>query len=76
MARQYPRFLFSESNNTKSAGYFIMHTLEPRVLASVQKINDSWQIVPLKGETLSSVLLLDMQMWLVAQIKLGTLGIK
>lgn len=29
MAREYPRFLFSNPTNTKSQGPFVVHTLEP-----------------------------------------------
>lgn len=32
MARNYPRFLFSDPKNTKSEGPFIVHTLEPRFI--------------------------------------------
>lgn len=69
MARQYPRFLFSTSINTKSRGNYLMHTLEPRVIASIQRINNRWEIVELPDEHLTTVLLHDMQMWLKAQLK-------
>ncbi len=32
MARQYPRFLYSNPQNTKSKGPFIIHLLEPRLI--------------------------------------------
>lgn len=76
MAREYPRFLFSQSINTKHPGYYLIHLLEPRVVASVQRINDKWQIVPIPDETLTTALLLDMQMWLKSQLQLKTLPIK
>jgi hypothetical protein len=75
MAREYPRFLFSKSINTKHPGNYLTHTLEPRVIASIQKINNQWQIVPLPNEPLSTALLLDMQMWLKAQIQLRTIDL-
>jgi hypothetical protein len=35
MARNYPRFLYSNPENTKSKGPFIVHTLEPRVILKI-----------------------------------------
>jgi hypothetical protein len=34
MARQHPRFLLSSSTTGKSKGFFIIHTLEPRFIAT------------------------------------------
>lgn len=35
MARKYPKFLWSDPNNTKSQGPFIIHTQHPRFLVKV-----------------------------------------
>lgn len=35
MARNYPKFIYSNVTNVKSNGEFIMHTLEPAFLAKV-----------------------------------------
>jgi hypothetical protein len=35
MAREYPRFLFSDPQNTKSLGPFIVHNLHPRAIFKV-----------------------------------------
>lgn len=35
MARNYPRFLFSNPKNTKTPGPFIVHLLEPRLVFKV-----------------------------------------
>ncbi len=37
MAREYPRFLFSNPQNTKSKGPFIIHCLEPRLIFKFEK---------------------------------------
>lgn len=36
MQRLFPRFLFSNPQNTKSKGPFIVHTLEPRIILRVE----------------------------------------
>jgi len=36
MAREYPRFLFSNPQNTKSKGPFVVHTMEPRFIVRVE----------------------------------------
>ena len=41
MARQFPRFLFSNPKNTKTQGPFIIHMLEPNLLFKVE-----WGIKP------------------------------
>lgn len=38
MAREYPRFLFSNPKNTKSPGPFIVHCLEPRLIFRAENI--------------------------------------
>jgi hypothetical protein len=35
MAREYPRFLFSNPQNTKSKGPFVIHCLQPRLIFKV-----------------------------------------
>ena len=35
MARAYPRFLFSDPQNTKTPGPFVIHLLEPRLIFKV-----------------------------------------
>ncbi len=35
MARNYPRFLYSNPQNTKSKGPFIVHLLDPRLVFSI-----------------------------------------
>jgi hypothetical protein len=40
MAREYPRFLFSDPQNTKSTGPFVIHCLEPRLIFRVFKSNN------------------------------------
>lgn len=35
MARNYPRFIYSNPTNTKSEGPFIVHLLEPRLIFKV-----------------------------------------
>lgn len=36
MERQYPRFLFSNSNNTKTEGPFVVHLLYPKKLYRIE----------------------------------------
>ncbi len=35
MARNYPRYLFSDPQNTKSKGPFIVHLLDPRIIVKI-----------------------------------------
>lgn len=39
MARQYPRFLYSNSQDTKSKGHFITHNLDPVIICRVFKFD-------------------------------------
>ena len=48
MARQFPRFLFSDPQNVKNKGPFIIHTLEPRFIVRVSA-------APLYNEKLKTV---------------------
>ena len=43
MARNYPRFLFSNPSNTKTPGPFIVHLLYPKFVATF-KTKDYWLI--------------------------------
>lgn len=38
MARLYPRFLFSDPQNTKSKGPFVVHTLDPKFIVKVCRV--------------------------------------
>ncbi len=46
MSRQYPRFIFSNPQNTKSKGPFVVHLLEPRLLFKVFKNEDLPEALP------------------------------
>jgi hypothetical protein len=46
MARDYPRFLYSNPQNTKSKGPFIVHTLFPRAIIKIYNSNESMVITP------------------------------
>lgn len=50
MARQYPRFLFSNPTNTKSKGPFVIHTLEPRLIFKVHHPDTSEEEINLISE--------------------------
>lgn len=39
MSRNYPRFLYSNPQNTKTKGPFIVHTLDPFVIVKVSVLN-------------------------------------
>lgn len=39
MSRNYPRFLFSNPQNTKSKGPFVISTIEPIIICKVHKSN-------------------------------------
>jgi len=41
MAREYPRFIYSNTQNTKSKGPFVVHLLEPRFLARIYNTKNS-----------------------------------
>jgi hypothetical protein len=42
MARQYPRFLFSNPQNTKSKGPFVVHTLDPVMIMVAEENQGKW----------------------------------
>ncbi len=42
MARQFPRFLFSDPTNTKSKGPFIVHTIWPKAILKL--VNDNGNV--------------------------------
>jgi hypothetical protein len=48
MARPYPRFIYADPHNTKSAGPFIVHTLFPQLIARLTFNQDGFhQLEPL-----------------------------
>lgn len=47
MARQYPRFLFSNPQNTKSTGPFIVHLLPPKMICRVDSHFHPYKIITL-----------------------------
>ena len=57
MARPYPRFVYSNPQNTKSHGPFIVHLLEPRLVFKVDTITNkfstqiSYRLLPLDNPT-------------------------
>ena len=52
MARPYPRFIYSDPQDTKSAGPFIIHTLHPQLIAKVSFNQEGFpQIIPLSTFT-------------------------
>lgn len=38
MAREFPRFLFSNPKNTKSKGPFVVHTLHPKFIVRIDTV--------------------------------------
>lgn len=48
MAREYPRFLFSDPRNTKSKGPFIIHTLFPRAIFKIDRFGLNPRIIKLE----------------------------
>ncbi len=77
MARGYPRFLFSNPQNTKSKGPFLVHTLEPKFIAQVVVKDNQYSGVhllenwsSLSDDELWSVID-DANYWLFRQIKMG-----
>ena len=79
MARDYPRYLFSNPKNTKSEGPFIIHTLSPRFIARVITNGGSsrkFDVVLLKCWEECSFEELrkqedQMREWLISQVKSG-----
>lgn len=48
MGRSYPRFIYSDPRNTKSAGPFIVHTLPPQMIVKVSFTEEGFhQLKPL-----------------------------
>ena len=45
MARLYPRFIYSDPQDTKSKGPFIIHTLFPQLIAKVTYADDGYHYV-------------------------------
>ena len=42
--RSYPRFLFSDPQNVKSPGPFIIHTIEPRMIFKIIVGNNAYNV--------------------------------
>ncbi|HYC29548.1 MAG TPA: hypothetical protein VEB42_12035 [Chitinophagaceae bacterium] len=90
MARQYPRFLFSDPQNTKSKGPFIVYTLHPRIIFKLffpkdgEPVPENSVVSPLAGLTLLDKIeftenihdiAVDALIWFEKQIDEGSLGI-
>lgn len=78
MAREFPRFLYSDPKNTKSPGPFIVHTLHPNKLFKVEFTSlDKFLLhdLPAFGEQCTSVMLYQIIesacIWLESQLKSG-----
>ena len=78
MGRLYPRFLFSNPQNTKSKGPFVVHCLYPRAIFgieySVREEEGTLTITPLDffescSEDEAESLHIDLKEWLFTQIK-------
>jgi len=80
MARKYPRFLFSDPQNTKSPGPFIIHTIYPRGIFRVFQTDGKVDLEILEfwepefktdADAQAAVipLLIDVTEWLSSQIK-------
>jgi hypothetical protein len=82
MARQYPRFIFSNPQNTKSKGPFVIHTLEPRFIAKVEvKTINTFDISLLENWSSESddsvkIYVEDANFWLFSQVKSGFIKLK
>jgi hypothetical protein len=86
MAKEYPRFIFSNPKNTKSKGPFVIHTLDPFIICSVNRdpyllhkkncISDGkLNIVPLNIDHLSDhnkSIVSQMLNWVSIQLELRT----
>lgn len=80
MSRKYPRFLFSNPKDTKSPGPFIVHTLEPQLIAVVTFAEDGWHFVdalevfkPATKEEINQVLLAMHNWYTSIQMKYANL---
>jgi hypothetical protein len=76
MAREYPRFIYSNPTNTKSKGPFIIHLLEPRLLFKVDSrqsltcldvVSDTNEAEQIKQAAIK---------WLSSQIITGEISLK
>lgn len=83
MARAYPRFLFSDPKNIKSAGPFIVHLLHPRLVFIVNFHTDSstdpkhLELIhgdkSAEDDVVANNIKHDAEVWLRAQLKSGTI---
>ena len=77
MPRSYPQYLYSNPQNTKSKGPFIVHTIPPRFIVQVTKFNGScnydkitwWDEEP-EGEIITRIVK-NVESWFDAQVKSG-----
>lgn len=82
MARQTPRFLYSNPQNSKSKGPFIIHTIEPRLIA---KIVYGCKEDPIAFRVLDNIdgcdpehlqaVLKHANEWLIAQLKIKSIDL-
>jgi hypothetical protein len=64
MVRQYPRFIYSDPQDTKSAGPFIVHTLYPQLIAKVTFTQEGFhQVAPLSMFTAADDMQIDEVMY-------------
>jgi hypothetical protein len=89
MAREYPRFLFSNPQNTKSKGPFIVHTINPVCIMKVEFTSKKTFRIeflemisfenhfkpPLIPANPVQEVMKDCYNWLQAQIKSGNISI-
>ena len=63
MARNYPRFLFSNVIKGKSTGAFITHTLKPQMLIKVKKNESDEDDIPPLFYSSGSIMLVPVDVW-------------
>lgn len=74
MKRNYPRFLYSNPQNTKSKGPFIVHTLPPRIIMRIDHDGSRIVITPLDLHTEpedEDIVIMEAHKWLTSQIEIG-----
>ena len=81
MARKYPRFLFSNPQNTKSKGPFVFHTIFPKMLVRLGYVNtygttlvgtyDPVEVYDTCTEEELKQVFADIDTWIHHQIKSG-----
>jgi hypothetical protein len=76
MAREYPRFLFSDPKNTKSKGPFLIHLLEPRILFKVVDRNTVVSLDYILDTNEAEKIKADAVKWLNSQILSGEISLR